>query len=98
MTAALPVPFTAGRVREVSRFVASRCVQARSQQFTKVQRAELPSNCPQRDEDPPATGESVRTEMQVKPLILTGERTLPGITHENYWVKLDLFTGVRACP
>jgi len=40
----------------------------------------------------------VRTEMQVKPLILTGERTLPGITHENYWVKLDLFTGVRACP
>jgi len=27
--------------------------------------------------------------MQVKPLILTGERTLPGITHENYWVEID---------
>jgi len=25
--------------------------------------------------------------MQVKPLILTGERTLPGITHENYWFR-----------
>ncbi len=58
----------------------------------------LPATSPIHDDDVPESVGSTRAQRQPSDLTLTGERTLPGIAHENYLVKIDLFTGVRPPP